>query len=155
MTSQRRIINRRTGQSRRVNAPIRRPREGGTVPDVLIAIALAAWTMAAIFLVASFLTDSHTAGDAGRDLERLFAGTLGIVGLSLFVLAVLLLGDDRGQGDHYYVPILIGAAVGGAEALCFLLPEPALLWAPPLLLIFALRPLRRGLGALFGMGGRR
>jgi len=122
--------------------------------DLLIAIAVTAWTMAAIFAIASFLTDSYTAGDAGRTLERLFAAALAVAGLLLFMLAVILLGEDRGRGDHYGVPMVVGFAVGAIEALLFLQPAPGLLWAPPLLLVLALRPVRRGFSLILG-GGRR
>jgi hypothetical protein len=155
MIGERRIINRRTGEARRVNAPIRRTKEGGTLPDVLVGLAFVAWTMAVIFGIASFLTDSFTAGDAGRTLERIFAVALGFVGLLLFALAVLLLDENRGRGDHYLVPMMVGMGVGAAEALLFLAPAPGLLWLPPLFLVFTLRPLRRAIEAPFHRTARR
>jgi hypothetical protein len=51
--------------------------------------------------------------------------------------------------------MLLGAAVGAAEVYLFFLPAIGLLIFPPILLIFALRPVRRGIGALFGRRGRR
>ena len=121
---------------------------------MLIAAAAATWCMAVFFLLASFLSENLTASEAGRTLERLFAAALGVAGLFLFGLAISVLGDDRNHADHYPAPLVIGAAAGAAESLLFVLPRPELLWAPPLLLLFASRPVRNAVARLFGTRGR-
>jgi hypothetical protein len=154
MAGERRIVNRRAAP-RRENAPIRRYVRPNSWPDMLIAAAAATWCMAVFFLLASFLSGNVAAGEAGRMIERLFAAALAVAGLFLFSLGVSILGDDRVHPDHYRGPLLIGAVAGALESLLFVVPLPELLWAPPLLLLFALRPLRNLLGSTSGTRGRR
>ncbi|MGI8927768.1 MAG: hypothetical protein ACR2HN_14165 [Tepidiformaceae bacterium] len=122
---------------------MRRRRPATSIPDLLFAVAAAAWTMAVIFFAASFFDDNVTAGDAGRVLARIFAGSLFVSGLFLGLLGVGLLRDDVRQSDHYVVPLLLGAVIGALESVIFLLPAEELLIAPFALLIFAFRPVRR------------
>ncbi len=138
---------------RRNNAPIRPRRPATVVPDLLFAIAVAAWVMAGIFVVATFTHDSLSAGNAGTDLARLFAATLAIVGLCGFLIGVLLLRDERGSSDHYVFPMILGGVIGTVEALLFLRPAPALLFVPFLFLVLVFRPFRRALSGLLRLGG--
>lgn len=134
---------RRPNAARRDNAPINKRRPATTVPDVLFAIAAMLLTMAAVFLFASFANSNVPAGDAGRYLARIFAGALVVSALFTGALGVALLRDDRQVVDHYTVPISLGVIAGALESYLFLLPAGRWLWAPLLLLIFAVRPLRR------------
>lgn len=138
----------------RGSAPARR-RPATIVPDVLIACALAAVVMGLVLATATLLGDEVVFGDTGRALARVFAGSLGVAGLLLFLIALVLLGDERRRGDHYRGTALAGAAVGAAEAGLFLAGSGRLLWIPPLFLILAVRPLRRLLTAMTGFGGGR
>lgn len=140
---------------RRNNAPIRPRRPATIVPDLLFAVSIAAWVMAAIFFVATFTDDSLSAGNAGTDIARLFSGALVVAGLCGFLIAMLLLRDERGNTDHYVFPIGLGAVIGVAEALLFLRPAPSLLFLPFLLLILVFRPFRGMVTGLFRLGGRR
>lgn len=140
---------------RRNNAPIRPRRPATGVPDVLIAIAVTAWVMAAVFVAASYGDDAVTAGEAGKFLARLFSAALGVTGILLFLFALTLLRGDRGRGDHYRVPIGVGIAVGLLEAALFLRPSGPWLLAPFALLIFAVRPVRSLLARTFGTGPAR
>jgi hypothetical protein len=145
-------VTRRPGAPRRNNAPIRPQRTPATtVPDLLFALAAAAWMMALIFLIASFLSADVTAGEAGRLLARLFAGALFMAGLFVALLGVGLLREERGDFDHYLVPIVVGIVIGALEATLFLIPAGILLWVPFLLLTFVLRPIRRWLGGRFSV----
>ncbi len=131
------------GARRRNNAPVR-PRKPATgVPDLLFAMAAAGWAMGAAFTVASFVDSDITAGAAGVTLARLFSASLAVCSLFAFLLGLVLLRDDRGQIDHYVTPILVGALTGMAEAVLFLWPADRLLFAPFILIVFALRPVRR------------
>ena len=134
---------RRPNAARRDNAPINKRRPATTVPDVLFAIAAMLLTMAAVFLFASFANSNVPAGDAGRYLARIFAGALVVSALFTGALGVALLRDDRQVVDHYTVPISLGVIAGALESYLFLLPAGQWLWAPLLLLVFAVRPLRR------------
>jgi len=142
---------------RRNNAPIKPPRPATTVPDVLFACASTCFTMAVIFLIASFFSDDVTSGSAGKVLARFFAGTLLVSGLFLFALGYGLLRDERSNVDHYSFPIALGIVVGGLESFLFLLPAGQFLLAPLLLLVLAFRPVRRRLGRVVGAaaGARR
>ncbi len=145
----------RTGVRRRNNAPVRPPRPATSVPDFLFALAMCAWVMAAVFVAATFTSEQLSAGDAGTDLARLFAGALALAGLCGFLIGVLLLRSERNQADHYLTPFALGAVIGAAEAFLFLVPAPALLFAPFLLLIFVFRPVRRGIARLIRPGAAR
>ena len=139
---------------RRNNAPVRPRRPATTVPDVLFAIAMGLLVMSTAFFVASFLDDNLSNGDAGTQLARIFAGTLLMSSIFTFLLGLLLLRGERNQLDHFIVPLVVGAVVGALEALLFLNPRgPLLLLLPLVLFVFAFRPVRRGLGGIFG--GRR
>lgn len=143
---------RRSPPPRRDNAPVRKRRPATGVPDILFAFAATAWAMAATFLVASFLPGDATAGDAGRALARIFAAALFLSGLFVFLLGVGLLRDDRWQADHYRVPLVVGAVVGVLDAVLFLWPAGNLLFLPFVLIVFALRPVRRQLARWFQPG---
>lgn len=145
-TRQQNVRAARRNPGRRDNAPIRKRKPATGVPDVLFAFGAVAWTMAFIFFVASFFDDNVTAGDAGRVLARIFAGALFLAGLFVVLLGVALLREDRGRVDQYVFPICLGMAIGALEAYLFLLPAGEWLWAPLLLMVFALRPVRRILG---------
>ena len=111
--------------------------------------------MAAVFVIASFVDKDATAGEAGANIARVFAVMLAITGAFMFALGFLLLRDERSRVDHFRVPLLVGAAVGAAEAFAFLKPLGALVYAPPFFLVFALRPMRRLIATLAGRGGTR
>ncbi|HNM79194.1 MAG TPA: hypothetical protein PKI89_12555 [Tepidiformaceae bacterium] len=135
---------------RRNNAPVRPRRRATTVPDVLFAIGMAALTMAVVFFLASFFDDSLSTGDVGTTLARAFAASLGLTAVFVFLLALLLLRDDRSNLDHYKTPLLLGVLIGLLESWLFLDAQPLVVLCLPLvLLIFALRPVRRALSALF------
>lgn len=137
---------------RRNNAPVR-PRQSAstTAPDLLFAIGMALLTMAVVFFIASFVHDDLSAGDAGTVLARVFAATLLLSALFLFILGILLLRSDRNRVDHYTFPLAVGAVVGGLESWLFLEPRGALtLVLPLLLLVLVFRPVRRALGNLLG-----
>jgi len=134
---------------RRNNAPIRPPRRRATsVPDLLFALATAAWAMAIVFVVASYLDDKVTSGDAGPVLARIFAGALAISGLFIALLGYGLLRDESRNLDHYAFPAFLGLVVGGLEAAIFLWPADQLLLGPFALLILVFRPVRRGVARL-------
>jgi hypothetical protein len=128
---------------RRNNAPIRQRKPATSMPDLLFALALAGWTMAVVFFVASFLNDTVTSNEAGKELARLFAGALSITSLFAFLLGIVLVRDERNQADHYLTPFAIGIAIGALESMIFLVPADTFLLAPFLLLIFVFRPIRR------------
>ena len=111
-----------------------------------------AWAMAAVLAIVTLFTAEVGGGDAGRNLARIFAAALAVAGLALFGLGVSILGDDRNRTDHYVTPMIIGAAAGVLEISLFFWQPTVLLALPPLLLVFALRPVRRGLSSLFGAG---
>ena len=135
---------------RRNNAPLRPRRPATTVPDVLFALGMALLTMAVVFFLASFFDDSLSAGDVGTTLARAFAGALAVSALFSFLLALLLLRSDRDKLDRYRTPLLLGVVIGGLESWLFLQAQPPLfLLAPILLLVFALRPIRRALAGAF------
>ena len=134
---------------RRNNAPVRPPREATGVPDFLFACAAALGTMAAVFFVASFVHEDLSQGDAGTQIARIFAATLLLSGLLLGLLGMLLLRDRANRSDHVIVPVAVGVLVGGLESWLFLEPRGAiLLLLPMILLVFALRPVRKGLRSL-------
>jgi hypothetical protein len=128
---------------RRNNAPIRPRRPATSVPDVLFALAAAGWAMAVLFFLASYINEDVTVGEAGRVLARMFAGALAIASAFTFMLGLVLLRDERGQADHYVIPMIIGTLVGALASLLFLTLHFELLFLPFLLVIFVLRPVRR------------
>jgi hypothetical protein len=125
------------------------------VPDFLIACAGAALAMAAALAFATVVPGDVIHGDTGRALARVFAGALAVAAVMLALMALLLLRDERGNGEHYWTPLLIGASAGVLEAWFFLAGWASLLWLPPLLLLFAFRPLRRAGSWLLSRGGGR
>ena len=140
---------------RRNNAPVRPRRPATIVPDFLFALGAAALTMAVVFFIASFVHEDLSNGDAGTQLARIFAATLMLSAVFLFLLGMLLLRADRNRLEHYIVPLAIGALIGALESWMFLDPRsPAMLLIPLALLVFVLRPVRRGFGALTGRKGR-
>ena len=140
-------------RKKRRNAPLRPPRPASPVPDFLFAIGMAMLTMAVVFFIASFVHEDLSAGDAGTTLARVFAATLTLSALFLFLLGILLLRGDRQQLDHYVVPLVIGLVMGLLESWFFLEPRGAVfLLVPLLLLVLVARPVRKGLGSLVGRG---
>ncbi|MFN0148847.1 MAG: hypothetical protein ACKVT1_20275 [Dehalococcoidia bacterium] len=135
---------------RRVNAPIRPRRPATTVPDLVFALAATGWGMALTLAVGSFAGDAVTEGSAGKVLARFFAAALAVAGLMLFLLGLVLLRDERGDGSHYRVPMLLGGLIGVAEAALIIRPEGTFLFVPLIFLVFALRPVRRAVGGIFG-----
>lgn len=99
--------------------------------------------MAAVFVLSSYLDSNVTVGEAGKVLARMFAAMLAVTGLFAFLLALVLLRDERRRLDHYVVPIVVGCLIGALEASLFLWPADKLLFLPFLLLVFVLRPVRR------------
>jgi hypothetical protein len=99
--------------------------------------------MGAVFLVASFGDNDVTANDAGRQLARLFAGTLLMAGTFTFLFGVGLLRGERGKANRYFVPLAVGAAIGALEAVLFLAAAGVLLLAPYVLIVLVLHPVRR------------
>ncbi len=138
----------RPASPRRHNAPIHPGKPPTVLPDFMFALSAAGWTMAAGFVIASFGDNNVTATEAGPGLARLFAAALAISGSFTFLLGYGLLRGERGHGDHYVVPIIVGAAIGAMETVLFLAAAGKLLLLPPLLLIFVLRPVRRHAGRL-------
>ncbi len=139
---------------RRNNAPVRPRRPATGVPDLLFAIGMIMLTMGFVFFMASFFDDDLSAGDAGTALARVFAGLLAISALLTFLMGILLLRDDRRRADHYVVPLVVGGLIGGMESSLFLNPKsPVFLALPLLLLVFVLRPVRRGLAGWTRRGG--
>jgi hypothetical protein len=139
----------RTRPFRRDNAPIRKRKPATTVPDFLFSLAAAAWTMAVIFVVASFVNDTVTAGEPGTLLARMFAGALTLSGIFGFLLGLILLRDELRQRDHYITPMILGVIMGAIVATLFLIPSNTFVMAPFLLLVFVFRPLRRAISTLF------
>lgn len=143
-----------TERKKRRNAPLRPRRPATTVPDFLFALGMAMLTMAVVFYIASFVHEDLSAGDAGTTLARIFAATLTLSALFLFLLGILLLRNDRNQLDHYILPLVIGLVMGLLESWFFLEPRGAiLLLLPLLLLVLVARPVRRALGNLIRREG--
>jgi hypothetical protein len=141
---------------RRNNAPVRPRRPATIVPDFMFAAGAAALTMAVVFFIASFVHEDLSNGDAGTQIARIFAATLMLSSIFLFLLGMLLLRADRNRVEHYIVPLGVGAVIGLLEAWMFLNPKsPVLLLLPLLLLVFVLRPVRRAVAGMFGMRDRR
>jgi hypothetical protein len=139
----------RTGPLRRENAPIRKRKPATTVPDFLFSLAAAAWTMSAIFVVASFVDDDVTAGEPGTLLARMFAAALTLSGIFGFLLGLILLRDELRQRDHYITPMILGVIMGALVATLFLVPSNTFVLSPFLVLVFVFRPLRRSIARLF------
>jgi len=136
---------------RRNNAPVRPRRPATVVPDFLFAIGMALLTMAAVFFAASFVHDDLSAGDAGTMLARVFASTLLLSALFLFILGLLLLRADRNRMEYYVVPLAVGIVIGALESWLFLEPKgAATLLLPFLLLVLLVRPIRRAASKAIG-----
>lgn len=139
------MTSRRPGIRRRNNAPIRPHREPSSAPDIVFTLAAAAAVMAGIFAAASFLMPDLSRGDAGTDLARVFAAFLALAAVCLGAAGVLLSAGSNDRASHVIAPSVIGAAIGVSESLILLRPAPALIPVPFILLLFALRPIRRSL----------
>jgi hypothetical protein len=137
-------------RTRRNNAPVRSRRPATSVPDLLFALATVGWTMAFVFVVASFADDNVTVGEAGKVLARLFAGALAVASGFTFLLGLVLLRNDRHQPDHFLAPMGIGILTGLLASVLFLTLQFRLLFLPFLLLVLVVRPIRRRV-----FGGRR
>ena len=139
---------------KRNNAPVRPRRPATVVPDFMFALGAATLTMAAVFFAASFVHEDLSNGDAGTQLARIFAATLTLSSVFLFLLGMLLLRADRNKLEHYLLPLTIGLVIGLLESWMFLYPKsPILLLAPLFLLFLLLRPIRRWFSGMF-QGGR-
>jgi hypothetical protein len=89
-------------------------------------------------------------GDAGTQLARIFAATLTLSSVFLFLLGMLLLRADRNRLELYLLPLAVGLVIGLLESWMFLEPQsPLLLLAPLFLLLLLLRPIRRALASMF------
>jgi len=144
-------MNRTQGRTgRRNNAPVRPPkiREGGTIPDVLFCVASGAFVLALILLVSTFTNENVAAGHEGTQLAQLFSAALIAAAVFLGLVGMLLLHGTRTRADHYSTPILLGVIAGAIEAV--LVIEPAGWWiaAPLVVIVFALRPVRRLFGRM-------
>lgn len=138
-------------QIRRRNVPIRPvSRPATSIPDLLIAVATIGWTMAALFLIASFSNSNVTAGDAGPLLARVFAAALATCATFVLVIGLALLRDERTEPDHYVVPVSVGVLAGAVITGLFLQAAGAWIFAPLLLLVLVARPVRRLAGRVFG-----
>lgn len=135
---------------RRTNAVVNIRRPPSTLPDILIAFAAVGWAMAVSFLLASFLDPDLRGQDAGPVLARTFAAALATCGSFVFVIALALLRDDRGDASHYLTPMVIGFLVGLAVTSLFLSAAGFWVFSPFLLLIFSARPLRRAVARMLG-----
>ena len=131
-----------TTSSRRNNAPVNSPRSASLLPDPLICIAIALGVMGLVFFAVSFVGDNNS-GETGETLARLFAGSLFISGLLLFLLGFGLLYDERGERSHYAIPMLLGSIIGGLSSALFVAGAGSIVAAPFALAILALRPLRQ------------
>jgi hypothetical protein len=141
---------------RRNNAPIRTRRPATTVPDFLIACAGGTFTMAAALAAVTVLPGENVINDdTGRALARTFAGLLTVSSFFLALMAFLLLRGERTDGSHYWTPLFLGAIAGVLMAWFFLAGWTNLLWAPPVLLLFSFRPIRRIVSSVLGRGGRQ
>lgn len=129
-------------------------RRSTTVPDILFCLAAAALTMAAIFVITSFTNDDGLGGDAGKTLARAFAAALAFSGLFVGALGFGLLRDDRGDVERYVFPIALGILIGGIEAMLFLAHATSWIWVPFLLVLLAVRPVRKLGARLLGQGRR-
>lgn len=111
--------------------------------DLFVAVAVGAWTMAAILLAATFAGGDMIPGEAGRALARIFAGLLAATGVFTFLAGFSMFGDERAQSAHYVVPIIVGMSAGALEGMVLLSDGGNWLAAPFALLIVALPPVRR------------
>lgn len=149
---------RRRAAPRRNNAPVRpyRAPRGSGLGDLFIAGGVTALSMALVLVAGSFM-DNVVAGEAGTTLAQIFGGLLGLGGILLVLAGVAALGEERGQADHYAVPIMAGMAAGTFTTLFILSASPGtVMLLPLLLLIFALRPVRAGISSLLrGVTGQR
>lgn len=121
--------------------------------DVLVAIAIAAWTMAAVVFAASFTSGELIPGEAGRALARILAALLLAMGVFTFLAGYSMFGDERGRSDHYVVPAIVGMSAGALEGMLLLSDAMNWLFVPFLLLLLALRPVRRVAGSAFRPAG--
>ncbi len=142
-----------TMPSRRNNAPINPPREPSLIPDPLICLAAAFGAMGVVFLSMSF-SSAIIEDSAGRTLARLFAGSLLISGLLLFLLGHGLLHEWRGQSEYYAWPTLLGVIIGVSASLLFVAETGQVVAVPFFFTVLAIRPISR-LMTRRGKGGQR
>lgn len=135
---------------RRNNAPVRPPQrnEAGSIPDLLFCLASGAFVLAVILFAAALRNEQFTAGDVGKELAEFFALALIGAAIFLFLVGILLLRDSRDRASHYFTPILLGAIGGAIEAVLVIQPAGFWIAAPLVVLVFALRPVRRWLARL-------
>lgn len=126
----------------RVNAPVRRRRRSGSLPDVLIAFAFAGFTMAAVFFAASFLGTAIADGEAGPGLARIFAGTLAFAAFVVLLLGIALLRESQYITVRIAFAFLLGGITGLLLSILFLNLAGAWTFAPLALLVLSIRPLR-------------
>lgn len=136
----------------RVNAPVQRRRPTGSVADVVITLAFAAMTMAAAFGAVSMTGAAVPEGEAGRELARLFAASLALVGFVTFLLGIALLRENGHIGLRLLYAGALGLLIGIVQTVVFLESPGYLLALPPLFALLAVRYPRewflRGLGLL-------
>jgi hypothetical protein len=102
------------------------------------------------------LGDEIPLGGPGRQLLLSFSAALVFAGLLLAGLGITLLHDARHRGESYLVPFAGGLVMGGLEAVFLVELVGGLVWLLPFLLVIpALRPVRRRLFAPFYGGGRK
>lgn len=135
-----------------------RPTPAGDAPwsGLLLAAAATAFALGLLILAASFAGENVLGGGAGRFWARAFAGAGLLTGLFLALLALGLPGAGARTPRRHVPAIMAGAAAGaltGALLLDGASREAAL--APLLLLLLALPPVRRGIGRIGRLVGRR
>lgn len=120
------------------------------IPDILLVVAAALACMGAVVLGSTLArTDDELAA-----VGYMFAGSLAVAAVFVGLMAVALLGPARGRGEAYYAPVAVGLFAGAAEVVLLYDLQTIWMWAPPLLTVLALRPVRRRVFRSF-YGGRR
>lgn len=106
--------------------------------------------MAIILAAGSFFSDAIIAGEAGPGLARLFAASVALAALLVFLLGIAMLRETQWIGLRIAFAFLVGALGGSIETL-LLLNAPGLWMLPPLLLaVLVVRPVREPI--LQGLG---
>ena len=138
----------------RRRAPITRPPARPWIPDPILAVAAATLTAAVVTVAGTFVGGDLVGGDAGRIWARIFAGALALAGVFLALIGLGLLGDEEiRRSDHYVVPLIAGMWAGALVAMLLLDGRIGpIVILPLLLLLLSLRPVRGGIGRLFGRG---
>ncbi len=127
-----------------------------TWADLLVALAATALTMCLLNLIAAFIGENVAGNGAGRFWALLFAGGLGFSGLFLFLLGLVILGENARMGTHYLVPVASGITTGALVGALLLdgANRNAVLTAL-LVLLIATPPIREGFSWLLRRGPRR